>query len=31
VLQLHLGVDERYNLFVSKAIGFGKVTIEVWF
>lgn len=31
VLQLHLEVDESYNLFVSKATGFGKVIIEVWF
>jgi len=31
VLQLQLGVDESYSLFVSKATGSGKVTIEVWF
>ena len=34
VFQLQLGVDESYNLFVSRAqalSGAGQVTIEVWF
>lgn len=31
LLQLQLGVDESYNLLVTKATGSGKVTIEVCF